>query len=269
MSYRKFWIENADGQTVQLADEQSKIFLNNPTGLGYSNAIEVNQYSDALSIASKEQNFATVSGELLFYDYINADRYEQYNDFITFLQSEPLTFYYQIPESTPRTFSMDVALSSIDKTESKSDGMMRCSFTLQGLSRWKGDEVVIQGSSNTYSIVNDGHMPVGYEIELEGSLSDPYVLLRQDGELYGEAKFLDTFDRVYVNSKDGEQEVILEQGGSVLPNPLSYQDLSISNGAIYVTFVKLARGTSELEIGMDSGSLTSVEIRFTPIYRSV
>ena len=100
---------------------------------------------------------------------------------------------------------------------------------------------------------------------------NPYITLTQDNEMYGEAKFDDStgFSKVFVNSRDGEQEVILEQGGSVLPNPLSYQDLSISNGAIYVTFVKLARGTSTLAIGMDSGSITGVTIKHTPLYRSV
>ena len=102
-------------------------------------------------------------------------------------------------------------------------------------------------------------------------MSNPYITLTQDGEMYGEAKFIDStaFDKVSVNSNDGKQEVALEQGGSVLPNPLSYQDLSISNGSIYVTFIKLARGTSTLAIGMDSGSITNVTIKFTPIYRSV
>lgn len=271
MSYRKFWITNGDGQTVYLAEESSKIFLNNPTGLGMSNAITTNQYSEALSVIDTMQNFASISGEMVFYDYANSSRYDQYNDFITFLQSAPLTFFYEIPTPTPQTYSMDVALSSIDKTESKTDGLMRCAFTLQGLSRWKGDAVTITGSGDTYSITNDGHMPVGFEITIEGTMENPYITLSQDGDLYGEAKFDDStaFDSVYINSNDGQQEVILEQGGSVMPNPLSYQDLSISNGAIYVTFVKLARGTSTLQIGMDSGSITSVKIEFTPMYRSV
>ena len=119
-------------------------------------------------------------------------------------------------------------------------------------------------------MLNNGHIPCGFTIEITGtSRVNPYITLTQDGEMYGEAKFDDTFSKVYVNSRDGEQEVILEQGGSVLPNPLSYQDLSISNGAIYVTFVKLARGTSTLAIGMDSGSITGVTIKHTPLYRSV
>lgn len=269
---REFWLKNGKGNFTYFNKESSKIFLANPTGLGYSNAITTNQYSDAMNLVSEAQKFATVGGEMVFWDDANSNRYTKYNNFISFLQEEPLTLYYKIPTSTPKTFSMDVALSSIDKTESKTDGLMRCAFTLQGLSRWKGDEVTLTGSASSYSLTNNGHMPVGFEITITGTnLENPYITLEQDSEIYGEAKFIDStaFNEVYVNSNDGQQEVILEQGGSVMPNPLSYQDLSISNGAIYVTFVKLARGTSTLQIGMDSGSITSVNIVYTPMYRSV
>lgn len=269
---REFWIKNGKGSFTYFNKESSKIFLANPTGLGYSNAITTNQYADALSLVNEAQNFATVGGEMVFWDDANSNRYTKYNNFISFLQEEPLTLYYKIPTSTPKTFSMDVAVANIDKTESKEDGLMRCVFSLLGLSRWKGDEETVTGSASSYSLTNNGHMPVGFEITITGTnLENPYITLEQNSEIYGEAKFIDStaFDKVSVNSNDGKQEVSLEQGGSVLPNPLSYQDLSISNGSIYVTFIKLARGTSTLAIGMDSGSLTSVNIKFTPMYRSV
>ena len=269
--FRKFWMKNGNNQTIQFADSVSKIFLNNPTGLGMSNTLTSNVYANQLNVITSDQSFNTIGGEYIFYDVSNADKYSQYNDFITFLTYKPLTLYYQIPTSTPETYSIDVDVLSIDKTEVKTDGMLRCSFQLQTLSRWKGEEITVTGFGDTFTLTNDSHMPVGFEITIEGTLENPYVTLSQDGVLYGEAKFDDTtmFNKVYINSKDGEQNVILEQNDSVLVNPLSYQDLSISNGAIYVTFVKLARGESTLAIGMDSGSITSVEIKYQPIYRSV
>lgn len=267
--YRKFYLENSNGQTVTLTEQSTKIFLNNPTGLGYSKSITTNQYADALSIVTEDQSFGSVGGEVLFYDSTNQSKYEKFNEFVSFLSYSPLKFYYALPIG--RTFYCDVAVTSLDKTEVKTDGFMRCPITLQMLSRWKGEEIVETGTVTSYTLTNDGHMPVGFEITIEGSLENPYFTLSQNNEVYGEAKFNDAtaFDSVFVNSKDSEQNVILEQGGSVLANPLSYQDLSISNGSIYVTFVKLARGESTLTIGMDSGSVSNVEIKFTPIYRSV
>lgn len=270
MSYRKFHLTNGNGQTVKLSELTSQIYLNNPAGLGYSNNVSTIQYGEKLNLLTTEQGFGSLGGEIIFYEGSRADKYKNYNDFVTFLSFKPLTLYYTIPTSTAKTYTMPVEVSNIDKTEIKQDGMMRCTFNMIALSRWQGDKVTVTGSTNTYSITNGGHMPVGFEITITGSsMENPYFTLTNDGGLYGEGKFTGTFDSVYVDSKDGEQNVELEQGGSVLPNPLSYQDLSISNGSIYVTFVKLARGTTTLDIGMDSGSLTSVTVEFIPLYRSV
>lgn len=270
MNYRKFWMSNGQGTQVYFTRD-CDIYLNNPTGLGYSNTITTNQYANALNVVTQEQNFANIGGEILFISEPNKSKYEQYNDFVDFLSYPPLKFYYQIPTELEEVFSMDVAVGSLEKTETKSDDIMRCAFSLTGLSRWQGTEVTVNGAGDTYTITNPSHMPIGFEITITGSLVNPYFTLSQDGDVYGEAKFdSDTaFDSIYVDSRDGKQSVVLEQGGAVVANPLGYQDLSISNGSIYVTFVKLARGTSTLTIGGDSGAVTSVEIKYIPLYRSV
>lgn len=272
MNIRKFWMTNGKGTTKQFADSISTIFLNNPTGLGMTNTLTSNVYQNQLNVILSEQNFGTIGGEMVFYDVANADKYSQYNDFVEFLTYKPLTLYYQIPTSPTETYSIDVDVLSLDKTEVKTNGTLRSTFSFQCLSRWKGSEITLTGSGSSYTITNGSHMPVGFEITIEGTdMENPYFTLTQDGDLYGEAKFDDStgFNSVYVNSNDGKQSVELEQGGSIIANPLSYQDLSISNGAIYVTFTKLARGESTLAIGMDSGTLTSVKIKYTPIFRSV
>ena len=273
MAIREFWLKNSKSSDnlYYFQNGTVKVFLNNPTGLGMSQSLTTTQYADVLTGVSS-QNFAQVGGEVLFWNDSNATKYDNYNKFVEFLTHTPLTLFYQIPTSPAQTYSMDVEVLSLDKTEVKTDGLLRCNFSLQGLSRWQGAEVTKTGTASSYSITNNGHLPCGFTIEINGtSMKNPYITLTQDNEMYGEAKFDDStgFSKVFVNSRDGEQEVILEQGGSVLPNPLSYQDLSISNGAIYVTFVKLARGTSTLAIGMDSGSITGVTIKHTPLYRSV
>lgn len=268
--YRTFQLENTKGETWDLTDQLTKSFLNNPNGLGFQQSINTIQYGNVLDVATSNTNFPSVSGEILFYDSTNKDKYDLYADFVTFCTFSPLVLNYTKPGNND-VYYLNCEVSNLTKTEVKTDGILRCPITLQGLGMWQGSEVTQTGSSSTYTLTNNGHFPVGFEIEIEGSLENPYVTLEQDSELYGEAKFDDStaFDKVYVDSKDGEQNVILEQGGSVLPNPLSYQDLSISNGSIFVTFVKLARGESTLTIGMDSGSVTSVSIKYTPQYRSV
>lgn len=268
--YRKFQLENSKGQLWDLTDHLVHSFLSDPTGLGFQQTITTVQYGNTLNVVTSNTNFPSVGGDILFYDSSNMDKYLMYEEFVEFCTHTPLILKYAKP-GTNNIYYLKCEVTNLTKTEVKTDHLLTCPVTFQGLSMWEGDEVSINDTEDTYTLKNNGHFPVGFEITIEGSLTNPYVLLEQDEELYGEAKFDDStaFDSVYVNSKDGEQNVILEQGGSVLPNPLSYQDLSISNGSIYVTFVKLARGTSELTIGMDSGSITNVTIKYSPQYRSV
>lgn len=273
--YRKFWMVNSKGERWNLTEREVRSFLNNPQGLGFSKTINTTRYGNAQVLTDITDNFPSPSGEVLFYDSHNSTRYEQYNEFVKFISYEPVTLYYKLPFSfysqIPNVYTLECVVGTLTKNESKNDNLMTCPITFNALSYYQGEEVNINGTGTSYTIQNDGDFPVGFEITLEGSLTNPYITLEQDGDLYGEAKFDDetAFSSVYVNSNDGEQNVVLEQGGSILPNPLSYQDLSISNGSIYVTFVKLARGESTLTIGMDSGSLTSATIKFAPIYRSV
>ena len=271
MSFRTFSLKNGKNQTLALADQSTRIFLNNPQGLGLSQTVNVTQFGNVLKSDSVLQ-FPTITGEILFWADENKNIYKGYNDFVEFLSYTPLSLSYTIPTPTPATYSIDVELTSLAKSQTAQDGAMRCSFNLTGLSRWKGSEVTVTGSTSSYSLTNGGHLPVGFWIQIVGTnIVNPYITLTKDGDMYGEAKFLDTtgFNKVTVDSNDGQQSVELEQGGSVLPNPLGFQDLSISNGSIYVTFVRLARGTSTLAIGMDSGSITSVSIKFTPLFASV
>lgn len=271
---RKFWLVNKKNETWEFTDEQFFVFLNSPQGLGFNKQLTLNRYGNVQVIEDMTDNFPSVQGEVIFYDTANEDRYLEYNSFVRFLSYSPLLFYYQLPidedEEVEDTYVLECDCTSLTKTESK-DNMLRCPITFQGLSFWKGTEVSVTGSGTTYTLTNNGDFPQGFEITIKGTLENPYVLLTKNNDLYGEAKFIDStsFDEVYINSNDGEQNLLLKQSNSILPNPLSFQDLSISNGSIYVTFVKLARGESTLTIGMDSGSITSVNINFTPIYRSV
>ena len=272
---RKFWLINGENERWDLTEKEFKAFLNNPQGLGFRKTVESVRYGERQNKVSETYNFPQPQGELLFYDSYNSTRYDKYNKFIRFLMNQPITLYYMIPVSyisgIANIYTLDCEVTEVQKTESKNDNILRSSIVFNGMEFYKGDSITVNGTGTSYTLTNDGDFPVGFEITVEGNLTNPYVTLSQDGELYGEAKFDSetAFSSVYVNSNDGEQNVVLMQNDAIIPNPLSYQDLSISNGSIYVTFVKLARGESTLEIGMESGSLTSVKIEFTPMYRSV
>jgi hypothetical protein len=274
--YRKFWLVNGNGDRWNLTEKEVKSFLDSPQGLGFQKSIDVTRYGERAYKNTETYNFPQVSGDIFFYDTVNATRYEKYNEFVRFLMVQPLTLYYQIPVSIysgiADIYTLDCEVINLTKTESKTNRVLTSNIQINGLGFYQGDTVEINGTSATVTINNDGDFPVGFEIEINGDLKNPYFTLEQDGELYGEAKFNDdsnNFSSVYVDSKDGEQNVVLKQDGSILPNPLAYQDLSISNGSVYVTFVKLEKGVSNLTIGDDNDSVSGYTIRFTPIYRSI
>lgn len=274
--YRKFWLVNGNGDRWNLTEKELKSFLDSPQGLGFQKSIDVTRYGERAYKNTETYNFPQVSGDIFFYDTVNATRYEKYNEFVRFLMVQPLTLYYQIPVSIysgiADIYTLDCEVINLTKTESKTNRVLTSNIQINGLGFYQGDTVEINGTSATVTINNDGDFPVGFEIEISGDLKNPYFTLEQDGELYGEAKFNDdssNFSSVYVDSKDGEQNVVLKQDGSILPNPLAYQDLSISNGSVYVTFVKLEKGVSTLTIGDDNDSVSGYTIRFTPMYRSI
>ena len=274
--YRKFWLVNGNGERWDLTEKELKSFLENPQGLGFQKTIDVTRYGERANKNTESYNFPQVTGDVLFYDSANSTRYEKYNEFVRFLMEQPITLHYMIPVSynslIADTYSLECEVMSLTKTESKTDRILTSNIQMNGLGFYEGDEIEINGTANTLTINNNGDFPVGFEIELNGDFKNPYFTLEQNGELYGEAKFDDNannFSSVFVNSKDGEQNVVLKQNNSIMPNPLAYQDLSISNGSIYVTFVKLAKGESTLTIGGDSYTISGYTIRYTPIYRSV
>ena len=267
--YRKFTLTNSDGNVWTLTDQNFRVFLNDPQGLGLTDNLTVTTYGNVQRVDNELFTFPQVTGDVIFYDTSNADRYQKYNDFARFISHTPLTLSYEIPTATPEVYTLPCYVTQLQKGESKTDNLMTCPITIQGLDFWKGAEVTLTGSGTSYSITNGGDYEVGMEITITGtSMEEPYFTLTK-GDIYGEAKLTDTFDSVYINSNDTEQNMELESGGATISNPLSYQDLSISNGTIYVTFLKLARGTSTLNIGMTSGTLSGVTIKFTPRYRSV
>lgn len=270
MRYRKFKLKNSLNASWELTETSVKTFLSDPSGLGMSNSIETTQYGNVLRLDNIDTAFPSVSGNVMIYENTVDAKYLKYNQFVTFLTYTPLVLEYQVP-GTNKTFYLDVVVASLDKTEVDRNGVMNCPITLQGLGMWRGNSFYWTGNASSKSLTNDGHFPVGLTVTLTGNMTNPYFTLTQNSEVYGEAKFIDTtaFNSVIVDSRDGMQSVELQQSNSVLANPLGYQDLSISNGAIYVTFIKLARGTSTLNVGMDSGSLTSVIVNYTPIYASV
>lgn len=266
---REFTLINSKNESWEFNNKLTKVFLNEPQGLGFKRTETATRYGNRQIFTEITDDFPEFQGEIMFFQKVNDDRYVEYDQFCRFISYEPLKLVYSVPGVN--NFTLDCIVESLTKTESEPSGYMRCPIVIKGLSFWKGDEIVVTGSAASYNLVNIGDFPVGMEIDIDGSPVNPDIQLSQDSQLYAEAKFTDivAFSRVFINSNDGEQNIILEQSGDAVANPIGYQDLSISNGAVYITFIKIMSGESTLLISSDSGSLTSVSIKYTPLFRSV
>lgn len=274
--YRKFYLTNSEGTVWQLTDQSFKCFLNAPQGLGLNGTLGTTIFGSVGRVDTEAYSFPQVQGELVFCDGSNATRYQQYDNFARFITYTPLILSYVIPTTPAETYTLPCYVTSLTKSESTVENLMFCPVTFQGTDFWSGDEVTVTGTTS-FTLNNTGDYPIGFEMTINSTsvgtaLKNPDITVEQDSEVYGEAKFIsddDKFTSVYVNSKDAEQNVVLTYDQVTFANPLGYQDLSITNGEIYVTFIKLARGTSTLSVSVASGTVGTSTIKFTPKFRSV
>ena len=285
MAYRKFYLENSLGKQFQLADKDVKVFLDGPTGLGFSNTLTTLRLGNSLKVTDEQIVMPTISGNILFYDTCSM-AYQNYTDFANFIQYTPLKLYY-LPPNLLIPYFVEGYISSLEKSQFDHDsGYISCTMTFSATSLWKNFKVNeyetkniketggkyydlvrpyhYSGSSlNTIRISNNGDIPVGFKFEVNGSITNPMLTAVQNGEAYGLLKLNGTFDYIIVNSNDAEQSIYLENEGSILSNPLRYQDLSIADGVADITFYKLKVGETYFAFTGDNVNTFDGTVKFT------
>lgn len=291
--YRKFRLQNAKNQILELTDKKYKVFANSPQNLGYSKTLSLLRLGDENVLTYSLVNFDPINLEILFYDEENADKYQKYNDFVSFISFKPIYLLYQKPNSL-NWYRRRVETLSLAKTEISLDGMLHCPFQIQPMTFWEDNDkhtieitdtsvgdakiypieypIKYSGSSlSNIQMVSLGVLDSPLEITIDGTSTNPqYILYDENDIVYGRGKFNGTFDRVYINSKESEENIELEYNGLMLDNPLGYQDLTVgSPSEIYVTFLKLKTGTSKLSFILDQGFSGRVIVEWRNRYVTV
>lgn len=294
MSYRKFWLTNGKDEQFTLTEPSFKVFLDAIDGLGFAKTYATMRLGDKEKITSEQFNLLEVSGDVLFYDQTNEEKYEQYNTFVRFLSHQPIRLYYLTP-NTYDPFYAEINFIQLDKSQVDDDGILRCPAKMKLLSFWqtssshelearpandqgkkyplvrKIDEGYFYGAAalNDVTLYNDGTLDTGLIIEIFGECEDPQINFYQDGQ-YGACKLNGEFDYVKINSIEDEEEIVLKKGESVLANPLSYQDLTIGNPSeTYVTFIKLRPGQSTITVTFGNTFTGYVKFSWRDYYVSV
>ena len=263
MAYRKFWLQVGDNKY----DLLEQAFLNDPQGLGFRKSYSSYIIGQKETITSENYELPVISGELVFYKGTNADMYREYQNFLSFIRGGNVRLYYQTP-NTLESYFCEGLIVQLEKSEVKENGVLTCPFTFKATTMWRNAQERIVTTINLptndkgkyydlerdYSyagtsfdnieLVNRGYDDVGFELEIKGNCTDPKLSLSQDGVQYGVVQILGNYDYVYINSRDGEEEIYLEKDGSAIVNPISYQNMSLADGTIDITFLKLKTGTS-------------------------
>lgn len=295
MNYRKFRLQNANGDIFELTDKNYKVFASSPQGLGFSKTISTLRLGNELALVYSMINLDQISFELLFYDDTRSDKYQKYNDFVNFISYKPLYLLYQKPNSFDwyrrRYESMSLSKTEVDYV----DSMLHCAYVIQPLTFWE-DETSQQIKMHISTDITEGKIyeieyPIIYgfdgsgmadlnvlslldtplEITISGTAVSPqYVLYDAENNIYGRGKFNGTFDSIYVNAKESEEEIQLIRNQLILDNPYGYQDLTVGNpNEIFVTFMKLKVGQSKIRFIMDDQFDGDVLIEWRNRYATV
>lgn len=281
--YRQFYIENSLGKKYYLTNKNFKQFLSDPQGLGFAKSLTTLRLGDDELITGEEYSMPSVTGSILFYDTVE-QAYQDYYDFINFVRYTPLKLYY-LPPNLLFPYYIECSLTQLDKGEYSQSGYLSCAVSFYGNTLWQNSQESVMTVTNSESndgkfyelerpyhyagyslnsirINNNGDIPIGFEVEITGSVTNPRLTATYNDETYGLLKLNGTFDYVKVNSDDVEESIYLENGGSVITNPLSYQDLSIADGVADITFFKLKVGESYLSFSCDKLSSFDGKLTF-------
>lgn len=293
MVYRKFKLVNANNNEFTLTEKNFKVFANDPNGLGFSKSISTLRLGDEELLLYSLVNLDNINFELLFYDDKLSDKYQKYVEFMQFISFKPLYLYYQRPNGF-EWYRRKIEIVSLSKSEvSFEDSMLHCNLVMKTLGFWEDDiaeEIVLEKQEqqgkiypitypftyggNSFSgvdLISKGLLDTPLEIQINGTSEDAeWIIYDNNDNIYGRAKFNGTFDAIYVNSRESEEEIKLLYNGTFVDNPLSYQDLTVgSPNQIYITFLKLKVGRSKISFNFDLSFEGNVVIKWRNRYVSV
>ena len=188
---------------------------------------------------------------------------------------------------------MITEISELGKSEIKPEGYMTCPITFDKMSVWFTDEIntltrtkrpASVGKAYPLSrpyhyssielrntkIENTGTIDAPITYEIYGRVTNPIVYLYDSrGELYGVSKIVGTYDYVKVVADDLSQDISLRYEDLIYTDAVNYQDLSVSNGEVDVTFLKAKVGVSSMNFALGDEFDGSVVVSWRSAYVTV
>lgn len=163
---RTFKLINSNNEVCDITT--TNLFFHDPTGLGYARSLDYRRVGRRFVLVSKEAQQKSIGGKVAL---IGKDPYLAYYNFTQFLTKEPLVLRYTpnneadpLYSESGVTYSRDVIVSKVDKTEMNKNGYLDCSIELDALGPWYRNVIIgnALGDNN-----DDDQLVWGYGYSLE------------------------------------------------------------------------------------------------------
>lgn len=267
---RQFTLINEYGQSYPLNDVRNG-FLMNPTGLGYEISRNYTLFGSEWIKSDDQIRQTAITGTI----YFGSDNpYQRAHEFVEFVMtSKDLTLSYQ---TNAGIYYKDVDINRYTKSEIGASGCLECEVELTPKTLWylpnnlivRLESVAGTGlrftftlpnvwqnyTNGTVTVINDGHVPAPFKASVEGPISNPSIVLMQNGE---EVSRLDVITEVEegetleYSSKDGNIYLYVDDGNGNKTDLAT--SLDITNDNIF----KIPIGTYQLRLEADSQITTA------------
>lgn len=288
MNYRKLWLENGTGEKYDLTNIADTLLMNSLGGLGANATLASQRVGTSQLITFSQWQLLSITGNLIFKnENTNATAYDEYKKFFDFTTVPPLVLNYQTPDLINEYWYREVTLSLLEKSEVDVEySTLICGVEFVPMTMWLSSEeytvVAVSGTSEGKSypltrpyayaindienirLFNKYNTNVPIIIEIKGDCIDPnYSLFDFKNEKYGAGKIFGTYDYVYINSSDLEEQIFLSKNDIPTTNPVSKQDPTVGvPGKVYVTFLYLRPGENFMKFNFGNVFNGEVVIRW-------
>jgi len=267
---RQFYLENEYGD-IYYFNHKNQTIISQVSGLGFSLDMKYLEYSRFYSRSEYNIPLSEISETLIF-----LKGYQGYKSFVDFISMSHKEYklHYQNDAFSAYCY---VDISSLSKAELVAS-TIQSNIVFKKLSLWlkeKSYEIIANGSSSgkvyPYSypyyysssyegkvyIRNDGLNDAPVVIEMIGSVIDPEVLIKRNGEVVSTLRLYLTAEdiTITINSIPSKQEMTLDEAG-VTTDIYGLQDFQEEN------FIFLEHGDYEIEFkpGVATKSICRVTV---------
>ena len=267
---RQFYIENKYGD-IYYFNYQNQTLISQVSGLGFSLDSKYLEYQNYFTRSEYNIPLTEVTTTLIF-----LKGYEGYKAFVDFISksNDDIKLYYQTDAFKAYCYVDVISLSKAELVA----GTIQSTIVFKKLSLWlkeKSYEIIANGSSSGkvypyrypyyYSssyegkvfIRNEGLNDAPVVIEMMGSVVDPELLIKKNGEVVSTLRLYLTAENIIItiNSIPSKQEMIMDESG-VVSNIYGFQDFEEDN------FIFLDHGDYEIEFkpGVATESICRVTV---------